>query len=478
MATKVIKRRYKDSPPIDRLDPSYIVPLASSALIKEEDFSPFPGGALFKAAGALLPRAGGLARRHAIEQLMKTMTVTEDEALEWNSARVVRWLASLIPRKKYSAAIISPPLGPAATLCRLLNAPLFPVNYRFPVRKNQTIDPEETKSHRDLAEKCANRFLRSDDAVDIVCEHDPIHNRHRTRHTNLLRFRFAELPKTFADLLSGILQPGAPIVLVEVRAGWRQYKGGTPKFLFQIGAPGGISDDEYLRGSKRIAAFLEKYMKVEKSHYRMALPHEVLPESGSGITPDFRNSVYSLGAYLRRPVVHILCDDLFTLSRLTAALFLRASRKEGKRPANLLLHSGAFVHPMPCFESNTLPLWVPDASFQSWQFAATILDAYKFKLKNFLLAFEPSLADSPDVLPLKKWLSIVTGGTKVVHIGTSPWVYPQHFSAYGSFWKKLSAWGRRNTDRHDMWLTPEEVQHEMERIGVRFIVKQPGENES
>lgn len=476
MATRVIKRRHTKLPPLDRLDQSYIVPLAAAALMKEdEEFSPFEMGGLFQTASSLIPRAGMLARRHAIEQAMKSMAVTEDEALEWNPARVLRWFVSLIPQKKFQAAIIAPPVGPAAALCRLLNAPLLPINYRFPVKKALLVDPEETKAHRDLAEKCANRFLGGADGVDIVCEHDPIHNRPRTRHTNLLRFRLLEMPKLYTDFLSGGLQPGAPIVLIEVRAGWRQYKGATPRFHFQIGSPGGISDDEYLRGSKRIAEFLEKYMKAEKSHYRMAIPHEVLPESGSGLLPTLRTSVYSVGTYLQRPVLHIICDDLFALSRLTAALFLRASRKEGKRPANLLLHSGAFVHPMPCFESNTLPLWLPDASFQSWKFAATILDAYQFKVNNLLLAFEPSLAEAPDVIPLDKWLEFAKGGAKPVFIGASKRVYPMHYNHYGTFWKKFSEWSKKNSDWQDMWLTLDEIQAEMERIGIRFVLKQPGE---
>ena len=118
---------------------------------------------------------------------------------------------------------------------------------------------------------------------------------------------------------------------------------------------------------------------------------------------------------------------------------------------------------------------MPDASFPSLNFAETILDAYKFQLNNLLLAFEPSLADSPDVLPLDKWTSIAKGNTKVVHIGVSQRIYPQHFSAYNTFWKKMSAWGKKNTDRHDMWLTPQEVQAEMDRIGIRHLVKQHGE---
>ncbi|MFH1538292.1 MAG: hypothetical protein ABIH66_04985 [bacterium] len=475
MASRVIKRRFKDTPPLDRLDHSYVVPAAAAALMKEEDFSPLETGTLQQAAAHLLPRVGELARRHAIEQAMKRMAVAEEEALEWNANRVLRWFASLIPRKKYPAVILSPPSGPVAALCRLINAPLLPINYRIPVRKGIVVDPEETRAHRDLAEKCANRFLGSNDGVDIVCEHDPIHNRHRTRHTNLLRFRLLDVPKVYTDLMSAILLPGAPIVLIEVRAGWRQYTGSTPRFFFQIGAPGGISDDEYLRGSKRIAEFLEKYMKVEKSHYRMALPHEVLPESGAGMLPAFRDSAYSAATFLQRPILHILCDDLFDLSRLTAALFLRASRKEGKRPENLILHSGNFVHPLPCFTSNTLPLWLPDASFQSRKFAATIMDAYKFKLSNLLLALEPSLADSPDVLPLGKWLELAEGKTKAVYIGASRRAYPRHYSCYGTFWKKFTEWSRQNENRHDMWLTTDEIQTEMERIGIRFVLKRPGE---
>lgn len=474
MSTRVITRRFTDHPPIDRFDSSWIIPTMTAATLKDEDFTPFETSALFQAAALALPRAGGLARRMTIEQFARSHAVQEEEAFEWKSPRVARWFTKKIPRKKFPVVVIAPPIGPIPTLCRLLKAPLLPVNYCFPILKRETIDPEETKQNFESAQKCAGRFLATDNAVNVVCEHDPIHNRHRVRHTNLLRFRFTEVPKEYIDTLAQILAPDGTILLIEVRTGWRQYRG-LPGFNFQIGAPGGISDDEYLRGSKRISAFLEKYMKAEKAFYRITAPHEVVSESLSGVLPSFRDSVYSLASYLQRPVAHVMCEDHFALSRTASALFLRAARKEGKRPAHILLHTGAFVHPQACFKSAMFPVWVPDASFQSHKFAATILDAYPFAVANMFFGFEPSLSDSPDMLDMKKWHMFKRENAGAMHPGWSPRSYPLHFKAYGAYWKTLSAWSKKHEDSIDMWLKVDETLQALERIGIRTNVVNPGE---
>ncbi|MEW5946225.1 MAG: hypothetical protein AB1742_08510 [bacterium] len=472
MTPKVIRRRYKDQPPIDRFDLSWVVPGAAAAALKDEGLAPFLIAPEMRLGALTLPYAGTTARRVAFEQFFKLFRVSEDEAPDWNSRTTAKWYASLYPGRKYRAVVAGPPLGAAASLSALLRAPFLCANYCFPLIKQGPVDPEDVKSQKEFGQKTANLFLKRDDGVTVVCEHDPIHNRLRARHTTFLRFKFNDFPPAYQRFASENLEKDGMIVCCDVRVGWRQYRG-VQGYYFQVGAPGGIEDEEYLRGSRRISKFLEKYLLEGKFQYRLAEPFEMLPESRFGMLPSFKESARLFARNAGKPFLHVVCEDAYTLSRLAAALFVRASRREGKRPANILIHSGAFVHPSPCFESNTIPLWVPDASYRSWRFAGEVLDAYRFKLENVLLAFEPSLADPPDVFSLERWKSLVGRRGAVKLIATNQRTYPVNTDAYARFWKSLKSWSRRNSDPVDMWTEEKDLLEELDRLGIIHSVERP-----
>jgi len=470
MDKQIVRRRYKDTPPIDRFDLSFIIPSAVAASFRGDPFIPFRTGFEISAGGRLLPRMGSLGRRIGMEYLLKSFRVTEDEALEWNSRYVSQWFTSLYPPQKYNAVVIAPPVGAAACFSLLFNAPFLPTSYCFPVARSFSVDPEDVKSNMSLAQKLANRFLPRDDNITIISEFDPIHNRLRVRHTAFLRFKFLTMPRAYENFLQSYLDKDAVIITLEPRIGWRQYKG-MGNFHFQVGSPGGIEDEEYISGSKRLEKFLQKYLKEGKFNYRLPNPQEVLPESLYGLLHTMKESVRSTAQYLEKKHLHIDYDDIYTLSRLLVALFIRASRREGKRPRSILFHSGALVHPEPSFRSTLLPVWLPDASFNSWKFASEILDAYPFELENILIALEPSLSDAPDVFQLKRWREIATRKAPVTFVATRLAAFPYDMNTYLTFWGALSAWSRRNRDPFDMRLEEKDLLEELERLNIRFSIE-------
>ncbi|MEW6202158.1 MAG: hypothetical protein AB1546_09295 [bacterium] len=474
MSTQVVRRRYKDIPPIDRLDTGFIVPAAVSASLRDEKFSPFHKGFEINLAGAILPLMGSLTRRLGFERIMKMFRVNEDEALEWNSRLVSQYLTSAYPQRKYKAVIIAPPVGAAACFSVLFNAPLLPTSYCFPIAKSRPIDPEDVKENMNYAQKLANRFLRDDDNIDVIAEHDPVHNRLRVRHTALLRFRFIRMPRAYENFLQSCLDPDGVIITIEPRIGWRQYKG-MEHFYFQVGSYGGIQDEEYQAGSKRIDRFLQKYLKEGKFNYRLALPQEVLPESLFGLTHTMKDSARNIAELLRKNYLHINYDEVHTLSRLTAELFIRASRREGKRPHAVLFHSGILVHTAPSFYSTLLPVWLPDSSFSSWNFAREIIQSYQFPITTILVALEPSIADAPDVFQLKRWKEIASGKAKVAFVATRKAAFPYDLNTCLMFWDALSAWSRRNHYPLDMRLEIKDLLEELDRLGIRFSMEKCGE---
>jgi hypothetical protein len=87
--------------------------------------------------------------------------------------------------------------------------------------------------------------------------HDPSQDRLMIRKLAYFRVKRLRLGEAYEQFLEERLEPGGTIVVVDCALAWPTTRV-DERHLFQFGALGGASADEYLRGGERVAEFLAR----------------------------------------------------------------------------------------------------------------------------------------------------------------------------------------------------------------------------
>ena len=471
MADKKTQTRAGGAPPLDYFDLSYVTPLLTAHTLQEQAFTPFHMGGALRAASAVSQRSGHLARRLVFEKFYKTFVTDLETATQNRSAVVANWFVSQYKPRPYPYIILGPPLGSMSYLSCVLDAPFLPLNYRMFIAHDKPMEPDAASEHSKRARAVAETLFKRDPDVELVFEYDPVHERLRTRNGVLMRFKYLDLPRSYMQFIRTYLAPGGSIILIESRTGWSQYRL-AEKLYMQVGQFGGITDAEFLGGSKRMGEFRERYMGDDRASYRLPIRPDVAPESRFGVSPNLRAAIMRATEQLNRPICQLFTGDIYQLNNLTSNLYLRCARREGRRPSRFFVHSGLFISPLECMNSMLLPLWVPDSSFPSFQFAQQFLQSYPFESEQVLLALEPQVTGPPDAQPFDKWVEMASSRGQVRVIGSSPRVFPYDLTTYFSFWKAIQGFSRRLKDPLDIRVTLDMLIEEAEKCRIYFTMYQ------
>lgn len=467
MARTIKKRDFGGAPPIDFLDLSYFMPLMAASALKESPAFPISYGGSQKTLASLAQPLGRFPRRYTYEQFVKTLMVNEYEANGARPERYAGWVAKQYDGRKYKYIVIGPPLGSLVYLCSILDAPFLPLNYAV-ARRHKSINPDEIKEHLDDGRKLAEYYLNNNPDIQVTQEYDPVHQRLRIKNGAILRCRYQKLPKAYRTFIDRFLAPKGTIVFIESRIGWRQYRIKDDLF-FQIGSPGGIPDDEYIRGSKRLELFRQRFLQ-DKATYKLPFPNELQPESRYGITPSIRNDTLTAAYNMKRNICQLFTDDIYQLNRLVSRLFLLCARREGLRPGYCYVQSGQFLSPYWCMQTLTVPVWVPSPCYPALQYVEEFLKNYPFEIKEALLSFEPSMEEAPDFIMLKRWKETIGEDKNIRYIGMNPSRYPADFTAYFKYWPELTKWAKRRQQPMDMRITTDNLIQEAQNCNIHFQV--------
>lgn len=470
------KSRQQDAPqnpPLDFLDLSYVTPALTARTLEEQPHIPFRMGGAVKSAAALSQNAGHFVRRLAFEQFYKTQMHDFETVRRFPGAMVANWFASLYEKRPYHHIILGPPLGSMAYLSCVLDAPFLPLNYRMCISHPRPMNADGIADYAKRASEVADTVCRQDPFVELVSEYDPVHDRLRVKNSLLMRYKYLQLPRAYEQFIRARLAPGGTVILVESRTGWSQYTL-SDRHSLQVGLTGGIPDEEFLRGSKRLAEFRERYLGDEKAAWRLRMRTEVKPESRFGVAPALRASVMSACARIGKPVLQLFTGDIFQVNNLVSSLFVRCARREGKRPSRFFVHSGLLIAPHEAMQSLLLPLWVPDAGAESLAFAKQYLGAYPFETDTALVALEPCVTGAPGVRPFKDWADAAgQGGRKVRIVANSPRLFPFDITTYFNFWRCMQAESRRFRDPLEIRVNLDMLIEEAQNCRIYYNMHMP-----
>ena len=201
--------------------------------------------------------------------------------------------------------------------------------------------------------------------------------------------------------------------------------------MFQLGGVGGLTPEEYLQGSDRVAAFLEAQGSPLEG-WDAADPDEHQPEAEWGFSPSLADDVerftQTAGYRLRR----LRFDHPEDLSPFVADLYRWWYRGErvGKDPERLVVESFFLMDPWHVLQTASVPFWTVFNAETSALAAGRYLDAVDAFDDIRAVVFSHGMS-SPGLAPMQSWLALlararVSSGL----LGVDERAYPKNFRVF------------------------------------------------
>ena len=171
-----------------------------------------------------------------------------------DAEEIAEWACSSYPRRRYPAVLIGSSSGAMAHLAALAGVPWLPQTFLVPVR-HRALDPDDSRTAMDRLAPARAAFSERNPGTAVHHMHDANQDRLMIRRMGYFRFKYQQLPAAYEKFLRENLAPGGTVVVVDCGERWPTTDTG-PRQVFQHGAVGDATPEEYAHGSERVAHFL------------------------------------------------------------------------------------------------------------------------------------------------------------------------------------------------------------------------------
>lgn len=175
------------------------------------------------------------------------------------------------------------------------------------------------------------------------------------RWMTYLRLKRLTLGAAYERFLTDSLAPGGTVLLVRDRSSWPVTRV-AERQVFQFGARGGATAEEYLCGGPRVRAFLSRH-RVDRDRWDPPAPDTEAPEAEWGLAPQLADDVRRWAAARGHPVRELVLDEPDELSGPVADLYRRWYSRRGLPTDRLLVESFVLHDPVATLRSARVPYW-------------------------------------------------------------------------------------------------------------------------
>lgn len=347
-----------------------------------------------------------------------------------SAAAVAEWLASLYPRRKYPAVMIGSSNGALVHLAAALGIPWLPQTFLTLVaRKN--VHPDDAIHAMEAERHTAARFLAANPCVQLHHMHDPSQDRLMLRLISYYRSKFLRLPVAYRALIEGALGPGGTIYLVECDRRWRTTRLGE-RYIYQFGAVGGPTLEEYFHGSARVEDYLARHGSP-RTRWDPPPANGESPEAEWGFEPALRDDVVEFARQHGYRVIRIVFDDPEQPSPLVADFYRAWHRNRGIRADRLVIESFVVHEPYWVLRTGSVPFWMTFNMEPSLASAHRYLDQSEPYDEIYLTLFAHGV-DSVGLPPIDDWRALLRRARgHGEFLGLDPRTYPAHFAVFGRY---------------------------------------------
>ena len=341
--------------------------------------------------------------------------------------RIAAWMTGLYPVRKYPAVMIGSSNGALVHLCAALGIPWLPQTVLVPVRRSG-VDPDEPAQDLAWARPYASRFLAANPDVRLHHMCDPNQDRLMIQKMSYFRYKYLRLPLSYRHFLQQVLEPGGRIIVVDCGAAWPTRRQGE-RHVFQFGAAGGATQDEYLHGGKRVEDYLSRYHSSRR-RWDPPVPDGTSPEAEWGFDAELGEDITRYAQEHGCRVQRLAFAEPEHVSPLVADLYLWWNRLRGIQARRLLVDSFILMEPFQTIRTGAVPSWTLFNVEPSAQALERYLDTQPPFDDIDIMLFSNGI-ESVGQAPAARWEALArraTSGGRL--IGTDSKAYPRDFAVF------------------------------------------------
>ena len=340
---------------------------------------------------------------------------------------VSRWVVSHYPRRRYPAAVIGSSNGALVHLYCALGIPWLPQTFLVPVRRSG-VHPDEPVEELQWGREPARVLLSANPELQLHHMFDPNQDRLMARRMSYFRVKRLQLGNTYERFLEGTLADGATLFVAECALKWPTTRIGE-RHVFQFGALGGATPEEFLRGSERVEDYLARYGSHRK-RWDPPQPDGERPEAEWGFEPILREDIERFAREKGYRVRRIIFEEPEDPSPLVADLYRRWYEEYGLPTNRLLVESFILMEPWWALRTGSVPFWMvfnTESSADRLERYLEVADPYDY---IHLMLFSHGV-DSVGLAPIERWRSEVRRARK--HggfVGVDERRFPRDFATF------------------------------------------------
>ena len=346
---------------------------------------------------------------------------------------VSRWMVGEYPRRHYPAVAVGSSNGALVHLWAALGIPWLPQTFLVPVRRKA--DPDEPRESMEWGKEQAPPLLDANPELTLHHMHDANQDRLMIERMSYFRVKRLRLGEAYERFLRDALPEGETIFLVDCRLRWPTTRV-AERHVFQHGAPGGATPEEYLHGSERVERYLERYGS-HRRRWDSPEPDGESPEAEWGFEPALGEDIERFADEHGYRVRRIVFEEPEDPSPLVADLYRWWYRRRGLPADRLLVESFILLEPLWTLRTGSVPFWIkfamepPAAALERYLDAADPYDEIRMMLFSHGV-------DSVGLAPIERWRSLVgRARRRSGFVGVDEKRYPRDFATFVRYHTEL-----------------------------------------
>ena len=360
--------------------------------------------------------------------------VEEEDLATFRSDIVDKWVVSQYPDRSYPAAMIGSSNGAMVHLCAALGIPWLPQTVLIPVHHDR-VHPDEFRYSLEAFRPAATQLLDANPSLQLHHMHDPNQDRLMIQKMGYFRVKERSLGMAYAHFLEDHIPRGGTIFVVECTLTWPVKRVGD-RHVFQPGALGGATPDEYLHGSPRVEAYLHR----EGSHRQLWDPpptDEEQPEAEWGFAEALRDDVLQLARRHGWRVRRIVFEQPEHFSPVVADLYRWWYARQGVEADRLLVESFILLEPWWTLRNRLVPFWMVFNTEPSFEAVNRYLDTAPPPSDIYLTLFSHGV-NSVGLVPIERWRSLFGRALQAGRfMGVDEKAFPRDFAVFVRFHRAL-----------------------------------------
>ena len=213
------------------------------------------------------------------------------------------------------------------------------------------------------------------------------------------------------------------------------------RYVFQFGAVGGATVDEYFRGGPRVRAYLERY-GVRRERWDPPAPDGEAPEAEWGFEPALSAELEALAAERGWRLVRLRFGDPEDAGLLAADLYRAWWREQGVDPSRLLVESFVLTAPLAALRRRLVPLWLVFNTEPSAGTLGRFLDGARPPFGEVGQMLFSHGTEGVGVTPIGAWRALLgRARRRGFFLGVDEARYPHDFATFVRFHRDLGRLG-------------------------------------